>query len=120
MLFLADESCDFALVRALRNAGYDVKAVQESCPGESDETVIALSKDEERILLTEDKDFGQLVFSGAPSVGVLFIRYPTQARSKMPESILEFVKKSESKLKGNFVVAQPGRFRITSNPTRSD
>jgi hypothetical protein len=52
---LADESCDFAVVRALRSAGHDVKAVGESLPGAADETVLSLAAGEKRVLITEDK-----------------------------------------------------------------
>jgi len=56
--FLADESCDFAVVRALRDAGHDVYAVSEEMSRSIDETLIAQSAADQRILLTEDKDFG--------------------------------------------------------------
>ena len=51
--FLADESCDFAAVRALRAAGFDVLSVAEALAGADDEGVIALALREGRILLTE-------------------------------------------------------------------
>ena len=53
MRFLADESCDFAVVRALRFAGHDVTAVVDSIPGADDELVLALARAESRVLLTE-------------------------------------------------------------------
>lgn len=65
MRFLADESCDFAVVKALREAGHDVAAVRDSSRGAADEVVINLAVRENRILLTEDKDFGQLVYAHA-------------------------------------------------------
>ena len=69
MRFLADESCDFAVVRALRAAGHDVAAIAEEQPGLTDQDVIPRAKSESRIVLAEDKDFGQLSFSAAgPSV----------------------------------------------------
>lgn len=43
MRFLADESCDFAVVRALRDEGYDVQAIIEVCPGAEDRYVIELA-----------------------------------------------------------------------------
>ena len=49
MRFLADESCDFAVVRALRVAGHDVTAVAEVALGSSDETVINLALHERRV-----------------------------------------------------------------------
>ena len=62
MRFLADESCDFNVVRALREAEFDVLAVVEVIPRATDARVIELAVVEDRVLLTEDKDFGQLVF----------------------------------------------------------
>jgi predicted nuclease of predicted toxin-antitoxin system len=61
--FLADESCDYGVVRALRAAGYDVHAVSEVSPRADDTEVIAAAAREERIVLTEDRDFGQLVYA---------------------------------------------------------
>ncbi len=63
MRFLADENCDFAVVRALRAAGHDVVAIVEISPRAEDNVVIDLAMREGRILLTEDKDFGQLVYA---------------------------------------------------------
>jgi predicted nuclease of predicted toxin-antitoxin system len=55
--FLADESCDFTIVRALREAGYDVHAIVEASPGADDEIVLALASESRAVLVTEDKDF---------------------------------------------------------------
>lgn len=57
MRFLADESCDFAVVRSLRDAGYDVLAIAEVLRGATDEEVADLPASQHRILNTEDKDF---------------------------------------------------------------
>jgi hypothetical protein len=57
--FLADESCDFSVVRALR-AWATMSLLWRSCPVASR---IELARTDSRVLLTEDKDFGQLVFS---------------------------------------------------------
>ena len=92
MLFLADESCDFGVVRILRASGHDVVAVSEVSPRLSDEDVALWARREERILLTEDKDFGQLAFaSGAPSGGVILIRFPAGTRAGLPSAALEVV-----------------------------
>jgi len=56
--FLADESCDHAVVRALRTDGHDVLAVSEIAQRSVDRRLIEQAWEEERILLTEDKDFG--------------------------------------------------------------
>ena len=60
MRFLADESCDYAVVRALRSAGHDVVAVADTNAQAPNTEVADLAASDGRILLTEDKDFGQL------------------------------------------------------------
>jgi predicted nuclease of predicted toxin-antitoxin system len=77
MRLVADESCDFAVVSAVRSAGHDVISITERMPGAEDEQVIKLAATERRLLLTEDKDFRQLVFAAAKdNSGVILIRYP--------------------------------------------
>lgn len=114
MLFLADESCDFAVVRALRAAGHDVVAVAEISPGAEDSSVADLAVRQRRILLTEDKDFGQLVFASMQATeGVIFIRFPSSARAQLPRVIVDLVGQMGDELAGAFAVVQPGRVRIS-------
>jgi len=61
MKFLADECCDAALVRALRADGHNVLYVMESMRGATDEEILSRAFAEDRVVLTEDKDFGELV-----------------------------------------------------------
>ena len=113
MRFLADESCDFAVVRALRTAGHDVLAVVECSPGLDDALVMDLALREQRILLTEDKDFGQLVYANAqPSGGIILIRYPANVRTTLPHAVVSFVKSATARLAGSFVIFSPGRIRV--------
>ena len=117
MQFIADESCDFIVVRALREAGHDVIAVAELDAGLEDDKVVARALGEKRVLLTEDKDFGQIVFaSGRPAPGVVFIRFPSGARSSLGEAVCAFVQENESALADSFCTLQPGRARISRLP----
>jgi hypothetical protein len=73
---LADESCDFRVVRALRAAGHDVTTVVEVAPGAEDATIIEMAVRERRVFVTEDRDFGQLVYASAtPTSGVILLRF---------------------------------------------
>ena len=113
--FLADESCDYAVVRVLTSLGHEVLPVAELSPAADDETVIGLALQEERVLLTEDKDFGQLVYAtGLPSIGVILLRYPAGARSRIGETVADFVKQKGAELRGRFVVIQPGKIRMSA------
>jgi len=114
MRFLADESCDFAIARALRAAGHDVLAVAEVAPSADDTEVIARALDHERILLTEDKDFGDLVFAhGERAHGVILLRYPRSARDWIARDVVRLVEAHGERLPACFVVVRPGRIRIT-------
>ena len=117
MRFLADESCDFAVVRALRASGYDIAAVSEITPRAEDSDVINLAVREERILLTEDKDFGRLVYAhGQKTLGVIFLRFPTSVRKQIAKDVVKLVKQQGERLIGGFITVQPGRIRITHVP----
>jgi hypothetical protein len=112
--FLADESCDFAVVRALRANGHDVLSVAEVASGSSDDVVIELAVREARVLLTEDKDFGQLVFAhGHPSAGVLLMRFPSRHRAALPQTVVDVVARQGGSLARCFAVVQPGRVRLS-------
>lgn len=112
--FLADESCDFGVVRALRTHGYDVLAVSEITTRSVDRELIDQAYQENRILITEDKDFGWLVYvSRANSAGVILIRYPGNARRELAEAITKLVSDRGDEIPGAFVVIQPGHIRIS-------
>jgi predicted nuclease of predicted toxin-antitoxin system len=67
MRVLADENFPPPAVAALRKAGWDVFSILEECPGVSDDDVATLCEEQWRILLTFDKDFGELIFpAGCP------------------------------------------------------
>ena len=115
--FLADESCDFAVVRALRAEGYDVFAVSEVMRRSDDRELIEQAYREKRILLTEDKDFGWLVFvSHADSAGVILLRFPGNARRALVRTIVQLVQEQDERLLAAFVVVQPGYIRIRRKP----
>ena len=113
MLFLPDESCDFAVVRALRAAAHDVVAVAEIAHRADDDAVLEMARDQQRILRTEDQDFGQLVYAAElPTGGVILIRYPAIARSRLPGVVVKLVAQRGDDLLGRFVVVSPGRIRL--------
>jgi predicted nuclease of predicted toxin-antitoxin system len=111
--FLGDESCDFIVVRTLRTAGYDVVCVSEKFPSASDGQVIKLAANEKRVIITEDKDFGEWVFAHREeNHGVLLIRFPANMRSKLGEAVSHLVTEHGSDLVQSFTVLEPGRARI--------
>jgi len=113
LCFLADASCDFNIVKALRKAGFQVDAVAEIAPSASDDKVMEMAIKSRSVLITEDKDFGRLVYaSGHETVGILFLRCNVSSRRRLLHELVQFIQKNGEDLLGAFVVAQPGRFRI--------
>ena len=97
--------------------GHDVLAVSEFQHRSVDREVMELALVEDRILLTEDKDFGWLVFAGRiDSPGVILIRFPASARRLLAEAVLKLVSEYASQLVGAFVVLRPGTARISFGP----
>jgi len=112
--FLADESCDFSVVRALRAVGHDVSAIVEVNSGAEDEAVLAVARSEGRVLLTEDKDFGKLAYAdGQETSGVVLIRFPAGVRSALGQAIVDVVTDLGDRIAGAFVVLEPGRARLS-------
>lgn len=60
---VADESVDYRIVTELRNNEFDIYSIAEQQPSIQDESVLKIACDNNALLLTEDKDFGELVFS---------------------------------------------------------
>jgi predicted nuclease of predicted toxin-antitoxin system len=72
---VADESVDFRIVTALRAAGLIVYSVAEELPSITDISVLSIAVKKQALLITEDKDFGELVFRlKLPHTGVLLVR----------------------------------------------
>jgi hypothetical protein len=115
--FLADESCDYAVVRALRARDIDIIAIAEAGPSASDRDVLSLARNDGRILVTEDKDFGWLVYvSLERSAGVVLLRYRPEGRASIVDSVVALATEQPEQLIGSFTVVQPGRIRFSLRP----
>lgn len=117
MEFLADESCAGPVIRALRSAGHDVIAIAEFGKGSPDESVIEHAFSELRILITEDTDFGELVYArGRPTAGVVLLKFHARARRAKTAAVVEAVQKFGERLREGFAVVEPGRVRFRPQP----
>jgi predicted nuclease of predicted toxin-antitoxin system len=84
MKFLADECCNAALVENLRAIGEDVLYIVEEGRGVTDTQGLATAFAEKRVLITEDKDFGELVYRlKKETSGIILLRFqPSQSELK--------------------------------------
>ncbi len=75
MNILADECCPAYLVEALREDGHNVEYIAETAPSTADSDVLETSLDQQRFLLTEDRDFCELIFlNNRPAYAVVLLR----------------------------------------------
>jgi predicted nuclease of predicted toxin-antitoxin system len=117
MRLLADENIDPALVAWLRGQGHDVLAVRETIPGAPDRHVLDLATEDERILLTEDKDFGEMLFRRRlPSSGIILLRFRTFTREEFFDLLTSFWPDIHRQAFGHFVVVTNETLRIRPLP----
>jgi predicted nuclease of predicted toxin-antitoxin system len=110
---LVDECCDAGVVTALRAAGHDVVYVMEILRGATDDDVLIYSYDEERLLLTEDKDFGELVYRlRLPAYGVILLRFEPNETPLKIARLLTLLAASADPLPGSFVVLDAVKARV--------
>jgi predicted nuclease of predicted toxin-antitoxin system len=96
----------------LRSGGHDVLYVAEAAAGLSDTDVIALALQEKRLLLTEDKDFGDLVFRREHAVpGVVLMRINPENLSLKATRLAAAIDRYGDGLFGRYMVIEQGRFR---------
>jgi len=75
-MIIADENIDGSLVEKLRTKNYEVIYIREFSPGMKDRDIVTFVKNKSGILLTEDKDFGELVFAyNFKNISVIFLRH---------------------------------------------
>ena len=117
MNLLADESVDRQIVDRLRWDSHQVWYVAEMEPGISDDAVLDLANQKEALLLTADKDFGELVFRQRRlSPGVVFLRLAGLSSVSKAEIVASAVTKHAADLSQAFAVITPGVIRIRRQP----
>jgi predicted nuclease of predicted toxin-antitoxin system len=111
--FLADECCDALFVQGLRNDGHDVRYVKELAPGADDNAVLQMALDEQRILLSEDKDFGELVVRlGLPAYGIVLLRLNPADTDQKLARLRDTLTREADRLPGSFTVIDEKKVRF--------
>jgi hypothetical protein len=110
---LADENFPFAAVRALQEAGHDVVWIGTAAPGSSDLEVLARTAREGRVLITFDKDFGELARSASLPLtcGVVLFRIPMPRPADVGRRLTDPVTARDD-WAARFSIIEPGRVRM--------
>jgi hypothetical protein len=113
MRLLADENFPRAAVAAFEAAGHDILWVRTAMPGSSDVDVLQAAQRDGRILLTFDKDFGELAArgGGVPGCGIVLFRLPAP-RSDPAARRLVIRIAARDDWAGHFSVVEAGRVRM--------
>lgn len=117
MTFLADESVDRAIIDRLRQDGHEIISIAEESPGVPDDVVLASAVREGIVLLTSDKDFGQLVYRHRlPHTGVLLFRLAGLSEAGKCEIVSQMVADHCAGFEGAFSVLSRESLRIRIDP----
>jgi predicted nuclease of predicted toxin-antitoxin system len=113
MNILADEGFDKPIVDLLRKNGFSVLYILETNRGANDDVILAMANKDKRILITQDKDFGELVFRlKNVHYGVILIRLEGYKPGLKAEIVLNLLNKHKTNLIEAFTVIQPNAIRI--------
>ncbi len=115
--FLANENVPLAAIQAIRLAGHDLASVSETAPGMSDQQVLARALAEGRVLLTFDKDFGELAFrlGQKSSCGVILLRPKLQTPDYISRFLVGVLGQAIA-WENHFSVAEEGHLRVVPLP----
>lgn len=106
MKFLANENFPGLSVKILREHGFDVRYICEDFPSISDKAVLELAIFEERIVLTHDRDYGELIFKHGfrPKEGVIYFRIEDYLPNEPAEITLRLLSLNDFQVIGLFTV----------------
>jgi len=112
MRLLANENFHGKAVELLRSHGHDVLWIRTHSPGMKDRDVMELAAGEDRILITFDKDFGELAFRSAQSAvpGIILLRLSAPGPDEMADKIFSALQ-SQKDWKRLFSVIEDSRIR---------
>jgi predicted nuclease of predicted toxin-antitoxin system len=113
MNILADESVDGQIVYRLRRDGHLVHYVAEMEPGISDDVVLGLANREAALLLTADRDFGELVYrQGRTTFGIVLVRLAGLSPARKADIVSSTLDQHLAELLHSFTVISPGTVRV--------
>jgi predicted nuclease of predicted toxin-antitoxin system len=113
MKFLANENIEKRIITFLRNAGHDVSYCAEIRPRLDDDAVLHIANREHRIIITNDKDFGELTYlQHKTKTGILLLRFQIEDTEYKIDTIKKVLKEYADKIPRHFIVVSEDKLRI--------
>ncbi len=112
MKLLADENISGKVVKGLKDKGVDIVSIKELASGLSDEAVLEAANSQNRVLLTFDADFGELIYRRKlKAKGIILLKFVPKSTQHILETISNVVA-TQAKLEGNFLIVTEKRIRV--------
>lgn len=113
MKFVADENVDLPIIVRLRDDGHEIYAIIESSAGVSDDEVLKLANEQGIVLLTGDKDFGEMVYRDKRfTCGIVLIRLAGLSNQEKAEVVTNVIREHGNELGNAFTVISSHNLRI--------
>lgn len=115
MKFLIDECIGYSIVEWLQSKNYDVVFLEDASIGASDPEVLAIAYAANRILITCDKDYGEIIFlRKQPHKGIILLRLANYTRSKKINILEKILQDHANEIDENFIVASENNIRVVT------
>ncbi len=115
MRFLVDECTGPAVAQWLREQSFEVYSVYEESRGVDDDSILAKAHDEDWVLITNDKDFGEMVYrEKRPHRGVVFLRLQDERAGSKIDALQKLLTTYADRLPGAFVVVMDTQIRFAT------
>lgn len=112
-MIIADENLHQRFIDRLIAEGYDLFSIREELSGISDFEVASLAKYKQGLVITEDKDFGELVYAhNVKGISIIFLRYDKADLDVVTESLLGIVREYNGKADNYFITITATKIRI--------
>jgi len=113
MNFLANENFPLLSVRLLREAGHRVVSIIQEAPGSKDEDILKRAYTERLIILTFDRDYGELIYrrKDLTPAGVVYFRFGPATPSEPAEILINIMDRADLSVIDKFTIVERGRVR---------
>lgn len=115
MNFLADENLEYSIISYLREKNINILAVRDLMKGSTDTEIIEYALNNNRVIITNDKDFGELTFRlHKPNMGVILLRLPNLSSVEKMNLLISAIEKLGEDVANKFIVIEENTIRIRS------
>ncbi len=120
MKCLANENFPLASVKLLREKSVDITSITEDSPGISDQEVLDIAVNEKRVILTFDRDYGELIYrlGLTPPSGVVYFRYEPRNPQEPGRHLLQLLENPDLIFAGRFTVLERSQLRQRPLPKK--